>query len=225
MTNDEIRGKLFSKKSPDRRRAAKAIEKNKIVELGEELYKKYMEERQDKRTWETQWAMINALGAIDYKKSLDIITEIVKENIPHDTITSGAARAYVRLKRKSINDGKPVLELLNFGSYSVIGGALEALAYDQMMPDNETIEKIIKICWDIHKHKDRVGLEYGLGDRRIYLAIACANWDRNLTEAFLNHCIETSTHIDSFGDEVQDERLITVSENSLKGKYSKSYLG
>jgi hypothetical protein len=217
MTNDEIKEKLFSKKSADRRRAAKEIGKNKIVEFGEELYKKYLEEWQDKRTWETQNEMIKALGLIDYKNSLGIITEIVKENIPHDAITICAAMTYVRLKRNSINDGKPVLELLDFGSCSVIGGALSALAYDKMMPDNETIEKIIKICWDIHKHKDRIGYEYGLEDSRKYLAIACANWDKKLTKDFLNHCIESAEEYNNI--------LREVSQNSLNGKYSKSYLG
>jgi hypothetical protein len=39
--------------------------------LGDELYKKYIEERKDKRTWETQCEMIKALGIINYR--LDII--------------------------------------------------------------------------------------------------------------------------------------------------------
>jgi hypothetical protein len=219
MTNDEIREKLFSKKSPDRRRAAKEIGKNKIVEFGDDLYNQYIKERNDKRTWETQCEMIKALGIIDYKNSLEIITEIVNENIPHDSITGEAALAYVRLKRKSINDGKPVLELLDFGSISVIRGALEALAYDKMVPDNDTIEKIIKLCWDIHKHKDRVE---GISGGRKYLAIACANWDKKLTEGLLRHYIETAYYFNSI---VKDTRLIEVCENSLKRKYSKSYLG
>ena len=218
MTNNEIREKLFSKKSADRRRAAKEIGKNNITELGDDLYNKYLEEINDKRTWETQCEMIKSLGIINYKKSFEVIEKIVKQNIPHDMITGCASTAYVQLKRESLNDGKPVLELLNFGALSVIIGALEALAYDKMIPDDETIEKIIKICWDLHKHKDRIE---GSGDGRKYLAIACANWDKKLTEGILNHYIETAYYFDGI---TKNDNLIAVCENSLKGKYSKSYL-
>jgi hypothetical protein len=218
MTNEEILEKLNSTKSPDRRRAAKEIGKKINVELGDELYKKYLEEIKDKRTWETQCEMIKALGIINYKKTFEIIEKIVKENIPHDSITINAATAYVRLKRENKNDGKPVLELLGFGRISVIVGVLMALAYDKMVPDNETIEKIIKICWDLKNHKD---IEVGVSDGRKYLAIACANWNKKLTEGILNHYIETAY---MFNNITKDNNLIDVCNNSLKGKYSKSYL-
>jgi hypothetical protein len=225
MHNEEITEKLFSKKSADRRRAAKEIGKNKLKDFGHAVYKQYLEEKKDKRTWETQCEMIKALGHIDYKNALKEIDEIVRNNIPHDMVTFCAAAAYVRLHRENTNDGKPVLELLEFGGISVIGGALFALAFDQMMPDNATIEKIIEKCWDLQKHKDRIGEEHGTMDYRKYLALACANWDKELTEGFLNHCIETSTHINRLHNtEVKDSNLIDVCQNSLKGKYSKSYI-
>jgi hypothetical protein len=180
-----------------------------MVELGEELYKKYLEERKDKRTWETQYEMIKALGAIDCKKAFEIIEEIVKQNIPHDAITINAALSYVRLKRQSLQDGSPVVELLNFGNSSVNEGAVMALAYDQMKPDNESIAKIIELSWDWRNEK-------GYGDNRKYVAIACWNWDKRLTENFLKHCIETADQYDN--------NLREVSQNSLNCKYSKSYL-
>jgi hypothetical protein len=209
MTIDEIREKLNSKKSPERKRAAIEIGKNKIAELGEELYQKYLEERKDKRTWEAQCEMVKALGVIDYKKVLEIIEEIIKQNISHDMITINAALSYVRLKRQSLQDVNPVVELLKFGNSSVIEGAVTALAYDQMKPDNESIEKIIKLSWDWRNEK-------GYGDNRKYVAIACWNWDKKLTGNFLNHCIETADQYDN--------NLKEISKNSLKGKYSKSYL-
>lgn len=224
MTIDEIKEKLTSKKSADRKRGAKEIGKIKAVELGDFLFEKYLIERNDTRTWETQCEMIKALGLLNYTNAISEIELIVKNNIPHDMITTEATIAFVRLKRKNINDGKPVLELLKFGSVSVICGALEVLAIDQMLPDDETIKDILLLSWDINKHKDRVGYEYGLIDSRKYLAIACANWSIELTRDFLNHCIETACEINSFGKSVQDDNLIAVCQNSLKGKFSKSYL-
>lgn len=224
MTTEEILEKLNSKKSTDRRRGAKEIGKLKLKEFGEELYSKYLIERLDRRTWETECEMIKALGRINFIKAINEIELIVRTNIPHDTITSVAGTTYVQLKRKSINDGSPVLELLDFGSVSVIHGALLVLATDQMKPDENEIRNILSICRDINKHKDRIGQEFGLMDSRQYLAIACANWDIELTRDFLNHCIDTASDISSFGKAIVNQNLIDVCQNSLKGKFSKAYL-
>ncbi|MDR2104766.1 MAG: hypothetical protein LBP51_03315 [Deferribacteraceae bacterium] len=212
MTNEEIVEKLNSTKSSDRRRAAKEIGKKIIVELGDDLYKKYLEEIKDKKRWETQCEMIKSLGIINYKNAMGNIEKIVTDNISHDAVTICAATTYVQLKRQSLNDGLPVLELLEFGRISVIIGSLMALAYDKMVPDDNTIEKIIKLCWDLHIHND---ISVGISGGRKYLAIACANWDKKLTERILNHYIQTAG---------KDNNLIDVCNNSLKGKYSKSYL-
>jgi hypothetical protein len=220
MTNDEIREKLFSKKSPDRRRAAKEIGKNKIVEFSDDLYNQYVKERNDKRTWETQCEMIRTLGNLNYRKANNIFEEIVKQNKTHDAITGNATTAYVRLSRKSINDGELVLELIKIGGFSVRGGALWALMIDKMIPSEEIIKELLVLCKD--RHKD---FECGYGDDRKYLAIACANWNIELTKDFLNHCIETAFYYDDFKEEVTDTNLIEVCKNSLKGKYSKAYIG
>lgn len=224
MNIDEIKEKLVSSKSKDRQRAAKAIGVEKHQVLGDELYSAYMKERSDKRTWQTQFEMIRSLGLIDYKPALEMISHIVEANDPLDMITSAAAESHVRLARKSTNDAKSIVELLSFGSLSVIDGVLLVLAEDQMIPSNEQIEEIIKISWDINKHKDRIGQEYGIMDSRIYLALACHNWDIDLTDQFLNHCIETAYNINSFGKPVENRNLIDVCNNSLKGKQSKGYL-
>jgi len=224
MTTDEIREKLNSKKSADRKRGAKEIGKLKIYELVEELYLKYLTEKADTRTWETQCEMIKALGNVDFKKAIPEMEQIVQKNLPHDMITSVSATTYVQLKRSSINDASVVVELLETGSVSVICGAHLALAIDKMIPEEHDIKKILSLSKDINKHKDRIGLEYGLIDSRIYLAIACANWNIELTRDFLNHCIETAYNINSFGKPVINQNLIDVCQNSLKGKFSKAYL-
>lgn len=224
MTTEEIKLKLESKKSADRRRASKEIGKLKITDIGNELYNAYLKEKKDDRTWETQSEMIKSLGIIDYKALLSDLEEIVNSNIPHDAITSAAATSYVQLKRESTNDAKPILDLLNFGSVSVISGALFALPIDRMVPPDNEIKSIINKCWDINKHPDRVGYEFGLIDSRIYLALACADWNLSLTKDFLNHCIETAFDISRFDKPVQNTNLIAVCTNSLKGKFSKGYL-
>ena len=116
------------------------------------------------------------------------------------------------------------MELLETDILNIINGALKVLAYDKMKPDKETIEKIIKISWDLNKHKQRIGVEYGTNDSREYVANACAGWDKELTLDFLNHCIETAYNKSHLGKEYKNEQLIKICKNSLKGKYSKADL-
>jgi len=221
MTNDEIKEQLSSKQSSKRLSATKRISKEKITKLADELFSAYTKEKQDKRTWEPQSEMIKSLGLLDFKPALPDIKSIVNKNIPHDMITINAATSYVQLKRQSVYDGQPVLELLNFGSTSVICGALQVLAIDKMIPSSDEIKEIIKISWDINKHKDRIGHEFGFIDPRVYLAIACAGWDKLLTTSFLNHCIDTAFNIDSFGKTIENVQLANACQKSLKGIYSK----
>jgi hypothetical protein len=224
MTIEEITEKLNSKQSHDRRRAAKEIGKLRIYELRNNLFQSYLKEKNDKRTWETQTEMIKSLGLIEFKEFLIEVDKIVNENQPHDMITMAAATTYVQLKRKSINDATPVIELLKFGSVSVVAGALLSLAVDRMKPANNEIEEILKRSRDINKHPDRIGREFGLIDSRIYLALVCADWEPDMTNDFLNHCIETAFNINRFNKPEENSNLIAVCKNSLKGKFSKGYI-
>jgi len=212
MTTEEIKTKRHSTKSADRNRAAKEIGKLKLTHFADDLYQAYLKETKDKRTWETQVEMILDLGLLDYKNALTEIDTIIKANNPYDMITYAAAQTYVRLKRKSLNDASPVLELLQFGGLSTVDGCLNPLGYDKMQPDENQIKELIKLSWDLHKHKDRLGHEGRYREPRYGLAATCAGWDRQLTNDFLEHCLATAD---------RDTPLKYVSENSLKGEYVK----
>ena len=178
--------------------------------MAEVIYQAYISELRDKRTWETQVEMILALGLINHKEALKEIEEIVRINISHDMITYAAAQTYVRLKRKSLNDATPSIELLKFGGLSTVAVCLNPLGYDRMLPNDEQIKELIKISWDLHKHKDIIGEEYGYCDPRYGLVAACAGWNKQLTNEFLLHCIDTG-----------DVPVKYVAENSIKSKYIK----
>ena len=224
MTREEIETLLFSKKSTERRRAAKYIGKHNLVAFAEQVHEAYVKEKRDERTWETQAAMINTLGLLDHKPAKNDIEQVFRQSGELHTTAIEAATAYIRLARKSINDSQPVLELLALDNYAVLTGVSLSLAIDKMLPDREAIELILKCYWNSNKHKDRIGKEYGIMDARQYVAIACANWDVSLTADFLNHCIETAYDITSFNKPARNLTLVAVCENSLKGKYSKAYL-
>jgi hypothetical protein len=94
---------------------------------------------------------------------------------------------------------------------SAVDGALNPLAYDKMIPSNEEITELIKLAWNLHRHPNRLGKERGYTDPRYGLAAACAGWNQKLTTPFLQYCLETA----------ENDPIIRMAENSLKGKYSK----
>lgn len=176
LTPDEISliaKDLNNKLSGKRRSAAKKIGRHKLTQLGEDLYNAYIREREDKRTWETQTEMILALGRIGYPHVLPELRSIIEHNEPHDMITIAAARSYVRLKRKDINDATPVIELLEFGNLSVLNGALDILAFDNMEPCEEEIRTIITL---LNGKNERDISISGLGDPREPLISAMSRW-------------------------------------------------
>ena len=184
----QLEQELQNSQSAKRRSVAKKIGKNKLTQLGDQLYNAYKKECKDKRTWETQTEMILALGRIDYKKALPDIKEIVDKNEPHDMITIAAARSYVRLKRKDLSDVEPIIDLLQFGNLSVLNGAMDILTFDDMSPSEEEIKKIIFIMDS--KKEEEIAIR-GLGDPRESLISAMRNWKDLSSQNYLNRFIES----------------------------------
>lgn len=147
--NDEevlsVKNDLTSPKSAKRRSAAKKIGKYRITSLRDELLEAYVKERQDVRTWETQAVMITALGKVDHKAALPYLQEIIDQNKDFDAITGFTALAYIRLTRKSDNDMETVIDFLMIGNASVFDGAVMALAYDDIVPTESEMKKVIEI--------------------------------------------------------------------------------
>jgi hypothetical protein len=212
MSQEKIIELLLSNKATHRRKAAKEIGEDNHQNFSDLLFQVFIKENESQKSWETIVQMILSLGLVNHKPALNIITKIIEKNKPHDMITYAAAQTYVRLKRESISDISPILDLLEFGGLSIVDGALTPLAYDKMQPTNDDIKILLSLCWNLHKHKDRIGFEYGYTDPRYALAAACAYWNKSLTMPFLNHCIETAN---------TDSSLIYVAKAVLQGKKPK----
>ena len=185
----QIASDLQSSKSDKRRSAAKKIGKNQLIQFGDELYKAYIKEREDKRTWETQTEMILAFGKIGYAKALPDLKLIIDENEPHKMITIAAARSYVRLKRKDLSDVAPVIDLLQFGNFSVFSGAISILTFDDMIPPEADIKTIISIM-DTKKGEE-IAIR-GYGDQREYLLSAMSKWKNSISETYIKRFLESS---------------------------------
>jgi hypothetical protein len=187
-TIESISENLNSSKSEIRRKAAIRIRELNLVELGDNLYNAYLKEKEDKRTWETQMQMIQALGAIGYKKALSEINTIIDKNERLDMITFAAALSYVRLMKKRFNDISPIINLMKKGQLSILCGAMAALAFDDMIPEDEEIAEIINTIDGFDENRIH---ETGVHDPRKYLISAMSLWKIELTQPFLNKYVDT----------------------------------
>lgn len=184
MEPENLKKGLASSKVEDRKKAAKVIGKERITELGDELWAAYQKQTTVKNSWQAQIVMINSLGLIKYRPAKDPFYRICKVNEAHDMITFCAAMAYTRIAAGDNNDISPVLELCRFGNFSVVDGAMRRLGADKVKPSPAEIVELIRFIEGFPAH----GID-GYGDIREGGACACAGWDKNLVGDFLERCL------------------------------------
>ena len=204
-SHDDIIKTLTGKPSVKTREACRDA-----VKLNDPSFCQFLEkidlDRLYSKNWETTSAVINALGSLHCDGAAEVLERLAFRLIPEfDYVTNRAALAWVRIMRTGISDAGPVIAILERGTLSAVHGALDALGYNRMMPDEGICDKIIEMAWDYGKIRPR-----GLGDPRYGLAAACAGWNCSKRTAFLEHCLEC-----------QDVPLVYVAKHSLKGKYVK----
>lgn len=143
------------------------------------------------------------------EKDVAILT-VLKSSIEREQlnglIRNEITKVYFRLKRTNINDCSPLFELWNVEDYTVQESLLEVLGYDKVIPDFVEQKKIIEKYFTFGS-----GIDYRYySDPRYGLAAACAGWEINIVQAFLENCLN-----------VPDAPLKYVAENSLVRKYVK----
>ena len=120
-------------------------------------------------------------------------------------ITSEASRAPCRIERSGNDDVDSVLQLLSFGNFAVVNGALKSLGQDKIIPVDQDINSIIEILNSFEPKKEK-----GFADVRVGLALACAGWEkRSIVTEFLDSCLLS-----------EYSPLVKVAGNALKGKYT-----
>lgn len=193
LTNEDVENikyDLLSTKSSKRRSAAKKIGKYLILNLGDNLFEAYQKEKLDIRTWETQVEMLTSLGKIGYKPILKELNRIIEEHkINYPTIITSASLAYVRIMRNDINDATPILDLLEYREKAILNGATKALAFDDMIPSNEQINKILKKIEGMEVELNKSYIK-GTFDPREYILSAISHWDRSNIDivSFIQMC-------------------------------------
>lgn len=188
------------------KKAARIIARERSDIYAPELFNFLQEVITNPKRWEISCELIKTLGLVNYQPLLEVLTPILHQKKEYDMVSMVASTAYVRLKRNDLHDGVPVLSLIKEDCYSITEGALEALGYDKMIPDEQTQDEIISKCWDFGKDRNKNAYT----DPRYGLAAACAGWSSSQVDPFLEHCLQSG-----------DVPLEYVAQNSLKRKYVK----
>lgn len=192
---------LNDKASAKRRSAAKKLRKLKAKEAGPALLTALKNELKDKRTWETQYQMIMALGESGYTESLNYLIQLAEEEFEATMIYVAIGDAITRLDLTQHGNIDYSIKIFNkTNNAMLIDGILRAIAMLRLIPGENTIGKMISY-----------GLNLNLEDNsRAWIAAAAPGWPTEITRIFLNECMASD-----------NQQIKRAAEAALKNKYLK----
>jgi len=172
---------LQHKSSPKRRAAAKKIREIAANEAGPALLAALKRELNDRRTWETQYQMIMALGESGYSESLDYLLQLAEQEFEATTVYVALGDAITILEQLKNHSFDSLSIWIDDDRKYLAEGGIRSLASNQLTPDNTLISKIIEYA----NKPDNENMDF-------WVAAASPNWPASLTKDFLNHCLEKS---------------------------------
>jgi HEAT repeat protein len=174
---------LRSRHSPKRRSAALKLRKLGNPAAGPALLDALANEWNDRRTWETQYQMVMALGHSGTTEAIPLLEILAHEKFPGRTMVLVAiGDALVRLSRSSDADAGPVLKVLSIANDGLLhDGALRAVAMLRMRFNEAETADIIRAV-------DAAGVE----GRRFWLIAACPGWSGVEVDRFVERCLSST---------------------------------
>jgi hypothetical protein len=167
---------LSHKVSAQRRSAAKQLRKLKDKNAGPALAEALAREVQDRRTWETQYQMIMALGESDYRPALPLLEQLRALDL-EPMVRVALGDAWVRLARTPDGGAAPVLDILKEGDIHLAEGALRAVAMLRLALTSEAVERIL----DYASRPENAKV-------RFWVAAAAPGWSGPVVDSFLRSC-------------------------------------
>jgi hypothetical protein len=175
----ELTKLLESSSSPKRRSAAKKLRKIGNPLAGPALLDALKRELPDKRTWETQYQMVMALGHCGHKESIPLLQILAHEKSEHTMVLVAVGDAYVRLCRSTNDDPKPLFDIFRIrNDDGLLDGALRAVAMLQMKFPPDTVTRIIEYV----TARNEESLWF-------WVAAASPGWSGPMVDAFLDKCL------------------------------------
>lgn len=198
----DLTEQLKNKSSAKRRVAAKNLRKLKDSKAGAALLAALIAEVSDKRTWETQYQMIMALGQSGYSESLGVLIDLSNKKFESSMIYIALGDAITTLE-VAMDHPNLSLERWIWGDLSdLVQGGLRSLAMNRSVPDNRLIEHIITHVTKSDGHMSN-----------FWAVAASPGWPSVLSKPFLEAVIENG--------EYESEDVLKAAKASLRGQYLK----
>jgi hypothetical protein len=177
----ELTSLLESPSSPKRRSAARKLRKLGNPIAGPALLHALKRELPDKRTWETQYQMVMALGHCGYKESIPLLHILAFERFEHTMVLVAVGDAYIRLVRASEDDSKPLFDIFAIrNDNALLDGALRAVAMLRMRFEDDCAARIIDGV--VARKQEHLWF---------WAAAACPGWSGAAVEVFLDQCLQS----------------------------------
>ena len=157
---------LGDRSSSKRRAAAKALRLLRDPSASSALMAALESEVRDARTWETQYQMVMALGESGYVPARDWLVEFASSLGDPFMLAVGIGDAVVRLSILAGTTEDALRWAMGSGRWSILDGALRALAMTRTVPTAETVDRILA-------HLATLNAEDGL---RFWAAVGAVDW-------------------------------------------------
>ncbi|WP_031007181.1 hypothetical protein [Streptomyces sp. NRRL F-5727] len=178
LTLTEAVAQLEDKASAKRRAAAKRLGALADATAGPALLDALRREVGRRRTWETQYEMIMALGLCGHLPAAGFLAELAGRPTEDDAVHLALGDAIVRLRSPEEGFAAPLEWCLDQGDPSLADGALRAVAALGGVPDGRTVDRVLDFLEPLDPYD---GLRY-------WAAVAAAGWPGERVRAFLEAC-------------------------------------
>ncbi|MER7770771.1 HEAT repeat domain-containing protein [Kitasatospora sp. NPDC096140] len=177
LTLDQSVEQLGDRQSAKRRSAARRLRRLAQPVAGPPLLEALEHEVQDRRTWETQYEIVMALGMCDHRPALGPLRELARASFDATMVYVALGDAIVRLSTPEDTDDA-LRWCLNSGTPSLADGALRAVAMQRLHLDAQTIDHLLDCLGPLEPND-------GL---RFWAAAAAAGWSGPRVREFLEAC-------------------------------------
>ncbi|MFG2479844.1 HEAT repeat domain-containing protein [Streptomyces fagopyri] len=174
LTLDEAVRQLGDRQSARRRSAARRLRQLAQPLAGPPLLDALQREVQDRRTWETHYQIVMALGMCDHRPALGPLRELAQDHFEATMVYVALGDAVVRLSTPEDTAGA-LRWCLDSGTPMLAEGALRAVAMQRLRLDSRTVDHILRPL-DPYD---------GL---RFWAAAAAADWSGPRAPEFLETC-------------------------------------
>ncbi|MBU2709280.1 hypothetical protein KCM76_25010 [Zooshikella marina] len=194
---------LSNKSSAKRKSAAKKLRKLKSKDSGTALLAALKSELKDKRTWETQYQMIMALGESGYIESLGFMLELTEREFEATMVYLALGDAITRLTYLSENSIHKAIEYVTSKNYQPLlsDGVLRAVAMLKIIPEEDDINMLLNYADSSSTPENS----------KAWIVSASAGWHKNIrTVPFLQRQVSS-----------KNQQIKKAAEAALKKKYVK----